>query len=56
MTADMYLKVDTTKEEKMEISGAIGTLKNLLETFQRTGYIHSVDLLDLLPVIDQIGI
>ena len=23
---------------------------------QRTGYIHSVDLLDLLPVIDQIGI
>ena len=39
MTVDMYVKVDTTKEEKMEISGAIGTLKNLLETFQRTGYI-----------------
>ena len=38
MTADMYLKVDTTKEEKMEISGTIGMLKNLLEAFQKIGY------------------
>ena len=50
MTADMYLKVDTTKEEKMEISGAIGMLKNLYETLQRTGYIGAEERKDALEV------
>lgn len=39
MVADMYLKVDATKEEKSDVSKAITTLSNLLEAFRRVGYI-----------------